>query len=258
MFKIVVFSCFLLSISALQKDTLPRKVPSLDGRIIGGESVDIKNYPYQLSLQYLGSHICGASIISAKWAVTAAHCTDGSSALLLSVRAGSSIRGSGGQVISVKKIHQNPQYDSSTIDYDISLLELSSNLKFEAGVNVVGLPKVNQQLPVGKLSVVSGWGTLKEGGSTSSQLQAVRVTVVSNEECNTAYGGRSITDRMMCAGEKVGGKDACQGDSGGPLVVDGELIGIVSWGYGCARPSYPGVYASVPNLREFISKVSGI
>nr|XP_022900615.1 trypsin-7-like [Onthophagus taurus] len=253
MFRFIVLSCLLATAFAL-----PRKVPLPDGRIVGGNDANIEDFPYQLSLQYYGSHICGASILSSKFAVTAAHCTDGSSASMLSIRAGSSIRGSGGVVVNVKAIHQNPQYDSSAIDYDISVLELASDLSFGSGIAAVGLPSLNQALPVGEKSVVSGWGTLTEGGSSPSQLQSVEVTVVSNSACASAYGSGSITDRMMCAGETSGGKDACQGDSGGPLVVDGQLIGIVSWGYGCARPAYPGVYASVPTLRGYITSVANI
>lgn len=67
-----------------------------------------------------------------------------------------------------------------------------------------------------------------------------------------------ITDRMLCAGFVNGGYDACNGDSGGPLVVDGYVVGIVSWGYGCAFSNYPGVYASVPNLLPWIKEQTGL
>lgn len=83
--------------------------------------------------------------------------------------------------------------------------------------------------------------------------------VVNQEACGKAYedfGG--ITDRMICAGHTEGGKDACQGDSGGPLVAEGKLIGIVSWGYGCARPNYPGVYSRVAVARDWIRENAGV
>ena len=63
---------------------------------------------------------------------------------------------------------------------------------------------------------------------------------------------------MICAGEDNGDKDACQGDSGGPLVVDGKLAGVVSWGIGCAEAQYPGVYANIATLSDFISTKTGI
>lgn len=101
---------------------------------------------------------------------------------------------------------------------------------------------------------------LQEGNfSPAFQLQVVSVPVVENAECAVNYlGYGDITERMLCAGYKAGQKDACQGDSGGPLVANGVLIGVVSWGAGCARPGLPGVYTNLadPVLRAWISSVA--
>ena len=66
------------------------------------------------------------------------------------------------------------------------------------------------------------------------------VPVVSDSACRDAYGQADITDSMICAGLAAGGKDSCQGDSGGPFMCGDQLSGVVSWGYGCAEPGYPG------------------
>lgn len=100
---------------------------------------------------------------------------------------------------------------------------------------------------------------VKNPGDSRYHLRAAEVPVVNQEACGQAYesfGG--ITDRMICAGHTEGGKDACQGDSGGPLVAEGKLIGIVSWGYGCARPNYPGVYSRVAVVRDWIRENAGV
>merc|ERR1712228_937949 len=103
---------------------------------------------------------------------------------------------------------------------------------------------------------VSGWGTTTEGGSTPSSLMDVTVPIVSDQECRDAYGQNDVDDSMICAGLPEGGKDSCQGDSGGPLACSDTgstyLAGIVSWGYGCARPSYPGVYCDVASFDDWI------
>jgi trypsin len=112
----------------------------------------------------------------------------------------------------------------------------------------------------GTSSVVSGWGTESSGSSSlPTQLRAVTVNIVSTSQCNSAYSSYGgITDRMICAAVTGGGKDACQGDSGGPLVVGNTLVGLVSWGVGCAEASYPGVYSNVAALRSFISQETGV
>lgn len=151
----------------------------------------------------------------------------------------------------MKQIKQNPSYSSSTIDYDVSVLILQSDITIDSAATI-GLAASGASVATGATATITGWGTLTEGGSSPSQLQVVKVPIVSQTSCKSAYGSSAITARMLCAGETSGGKDACQGDSGGPLVVNNVLTGIVSWGYGCARPNYPGVYSSVPALRSYI------
>merc|ERR1711872_987316 len=102
-------------------------------------------------------------------------------------------------------------------------------------------------------ATVSGWGTLSSGGNQPTVLNEVDVTVQSNAQCQSSYGS-SITSNMLCAADA--GKDSCQGDSGGPLVAQENgkyaLIGVVSWGYGCAFSGYPGVYARVTEKMDWI------
>ena len=94
----------------------------------------------------------------------------------------------------------------------------------------------------------------QEGGFIlPNKLHKVNVPVVSDEECNEAYSGTNpIQDHMICAGLPEGGKDSCQGDSGGPFTCGGEHIGVVSWGVGCARPGYPGVYTQTSYFVDWI------
>jgi trypsin len=117
----------------------------------------------------------------------------------------------------------------------------------------------NVEPPAGAFSVVSGWGSLTQGGTLPSQLQAVVVDITTRAACNSVYaqdGG--ITVNMICAGVTGGGKDACQGDSGGPLVIGVQLVGIASWGWGCGLADYPGVYSNVATLKSFITNTTGV
>lgn len=87
----------------------------------------------------------------------------------------------------------------------------------------------------------------------ANDLQSVNISVVDVNVCNAteSYGGE-VHDGMLCVGHLEGGKDSCQGDSGGPLVCDGLLAGVVSWGYRCAQPNYPGIYTDVNYFNEWI------
>jgi len=122
------------------------------------------------------------------------------------------------------------------------------------------LPASNENTYDGENATVAGWGATEQGGDVSPNLQKVEVPVIPNKQCNwrTLYLGK-ITENMLCAGDtKSGGKDSCQGDSGGPLIVERNnrylLVGIVSYGYGCAQPLAPGVYTRVGRYPEWIQE----
>ncbi|XP_035712092.1 trypsin-7-like [Folsomia candida] len=213
-------------------------------QIVGGDPVDIENYPYQVSVQSYGSHMCGGSLISPNRVLTAAHCTDGQSAGTLTVRAGSSYHIAGGQVLRVKNM---PASALRLSTYD--LLESS----FVLGPAVKTIALASSRPIAGTMGNVTGWGYLEPTGPISDQLQGVQVPVVDQLQCLVAYVPLPITDTMMCAGYLgEGGKDACKGDSGGALVVGSAQVGIVSWGKGCGYYRYPGVYTYVGSILEHI------
>nr|AAN17336.1 serine protease [Pyrocoelia rufa] len=247
MFKIVLIA----ALAALAVDArFLSRAPQLDGRIVGGKDTTIEDFPHQVSLQLYGGHACGGSIIASNIILTAAHCTHLRSARIMSIRYGSSIMDDEGTVMDVSEVLQHPSYNPATTDYDISLLILDGSVVLSHKAQIINL--VPSKSPEGGRSAfVTGWGAIYSGGPASKQLQVVEVNEEDREACKSAYDG-DITERMICF--KDAGQDSCQGDSGGPLVSSDGQIGVVSWGYGCADPRYPGVYSHVDNehLREYI------
>uniref|UniRef100_A0A8C4F937 Peptidase S1 domain-containing protein n=1 Tax=Dicentrarchus labrax TaxID=13489 RepID=A0A8C4F937_DICLA len=160
---------------------------------------------------------------------------------------------------TVTQIINHPSYDSSTNDNDISLLKLSSPVTFTNYIRPVCLAASGSTFYNGTDSWVTGWGTIGSGVPLPSpqDLMEVEVPVVGNRQCNCDYGVGSITDNMICAGLRAGGKDSCQGDSGGPMVSkqNSRWIqeGIVSFGEGCAEPEKPGVYTRVSQYQSWIN-----
>ncbi|XP_046630049.1 trypsin-1-like [Neodiprion virginianus] len=228
------------------------------GRIAGGSTASIKDFPYQLSMRWKNNHYCGASLISSKWAVSAAHCTFNRRTSELTLLAGTSNRLFGGQLRNVFLAINHPRYKAKSIDNDISLLKVSRAFTLSSTVQAIALPYQEQRVSANAYAVVSGWGTTREGTESAPViLQQVSVPLVASDTCNSLYFGR-ITSGMLCAGYLSGGYDACQGDSGGPLVSNGILIGIVSWGNGCARRDFPGVYTRTAAYRDWIRANTGI
>jgi secreted trypsin-like serine protease len=151
----------------------------------------------------------------------------------------------------------HPNYDTSTSDNDIALIQLSSSVDFTDYIKPVCLATDGSVFSAGTISWVTGWGAIRSGVALPSpqRLQEVDVPVVSNEQCKNSYS--TLTDNMICAGLTQGGKDSCQGDSGGPMVSkqDSRWIqaGVVSFGQGCAEPDFPGVYARVSQYQTWIN-----
>ncbi|XP_023158889.1 trypsin alpha-like isoform X1 [Ceratitis capitata] len=253
---LLIFFVVLLSfVACALAGTIPAGMVSLDnglaGRIVGGTPTQISAFPWQISLQRSGSHSCGGSIYSTKIIVTAAHCLQSVSASVLRIRAGSSYWNSGGVVISVSSFKNHEGYNKNTYANDIAVIKLSSSLSYSSTTKAIGL--ATSAPSNGASAAVSGWGTLKSGSSSiPSQLQYVDVSIISESRCasSTYSYGSSVKSGMICAA--ASGKDACQGDSGGPLVSGGVLVGVVSWGKGCALAKYPGVYADIATFRSWV------
>jgi len=221
-----------------------------NSRIVGGSTAPAGAHPHIASLRRTttSSHICGCSIISTRTVLTAAHCVDGSTNM--AIRYNSLNHGSGGTLIASSKVTKHANYNSNTIDYDIATVQLASTLTLgQTNANTVPLATAE---PTSGTLTAAGWGTTSSGGSTlPAALLQVDVPVVSRTSCQSSYGTSAITARMICAGQT--GKDSCQGDSGGPLVnANKQLVGVVSWGRGCAAAGYPGVYTNVAVLRDWV------
>ena len=219
--------------------------------IVGGYPVnpacpDCK-YEFMVSIQTNGGyHFCGGSLVREDWVITAAHCVQGDSPNQLRVKVGlHNVNGTQGSVTRyVDQIIIHPQYSGWSLDNDYAILHLTQPVTNFEPIQLI-TDNSHDNEPV--MSTTMGWGATQEGGWGSNILLEVDVPI--DDSCGN-YSNSDITNNMVCAGDFNGGEDACQGDSGGPLIMtntDGEyeLIGIVSWGYGCAQAGYPGVYSKI-------------
>jgi trypsin len=240
-------------------------VANNNSMIVGGVEAAPQEFPSIVSLQS-GSwgHFCGGSLIRKNWVITAAHCVKGSGAaakLKVVVGLHKQKDFAGTETFGAKRVIVHPDYGKKTDNgFDAALIELDGESKFAPiKLNADRITDLPDDEALAQMSTTAGWGTTKEGGSVSPVLMKVDVPLVSYKNCETAYP-KNIDDSMICAGYEKGGKDSCQGDSGGPLYVKdansatGELLlaGLVSWGRGCARAKYYGVYAEVSGLVSWV------
>ncbi|XP_018562419.1 trypsin-1-like [Anoplophora glabripennis] len=229
-------------------------------RIVGGIETVINGYPWMAALMYNNRFYCGGSLINNKYVLTAAHCVNGFSREKLSVVFLDHDRSTSQETQTVmrkiKNIYRHSSYaHGGNYNNDIALLHLDQEVPVAGLLKPVCLPPIGKSF-TGYDGIAVGWGATKEHGSISNKLLEVTVPVLSNIDCRKTGYGQRITDNMLCAGFPDGKKDSCQGDSGGPLhVVNGtihQIVGIVSWGEGCAKPNFPGVYTRVNRYISWI------
>ncbi|RWS09332.1 Serine proteinase stubble-like protein [Dinothrombium tinctorium] len=230
-------------------------------RIIGGRTAEEKEFPWHAALFRYNprtkerTYQCGAAILNEYWVVTAAHCISRVKSSLLRLGVGS-IDLNKIKVFDLEKSLRHKKYIPATYENDIAIVKTVKPMKLSmyGHVNNVCLPKKSEN--IFGTATVTGFG-VKQLRTNPEELMSVEVEVYQNSICKKAYG-KKFRKGMICAGSERGGEDACQGDSGGPLIkrIDGRaiLIGIVSWGVGCGRKEYPGVYTDIKHYLRWIQR----
>ena len=197
-----------------------------------------------------------------RWVLTAAHCVKSykSTPKILKITAGDhdlTKKDPGEQIVGVCRVIVHSGYKNNM--NDIALLKLCKPVKLSKTVKLIKMAPKTLKVPTSQTLGVAGWGATKEGGSGSDKLKKVFVKKVEFSACKKKYS--NTNNGNICAGVAKGGKDSCQGDSGGPMWWSKNkikyLVGVVSWGRGCARPGLPGVYAKVSYYRSWIDGKMG-
>ncbi|XP_068410842.1 ovochymase-2 [Eschrichtius robustus] len=246
-------------------------------RIVGGRQVEKGSYPWQVSLKRRQKHVCGGTIISPEWVITAAHCVANRNiASTFNVTAGEydlSYIEPGEQTLTIETIIIHPYFSTKKpMDYDIALLKMAGAFHFDQSVGPVCLPEPGEQFEPGFICTTTGWGRLNEDGVVPQVLQEVNLPILTQDECITALLTlqKPISGRtFLCTGFPDGGRDACQGDSGGSLMCRNKkgtwtLAGVTSWGLGCGRgwrnnlqkddQGSPGIFTDLTKVLPWIHK----
>lgn len=219
-------------------------------RIVGGQQTTIGQVPYLVYLRQGSLFICGGSLISTSVVLSAAHCVYGARPEEYTIHAGASRLDEDAPVVrSVASFHISPSYSGSSFDMDVALLKLGEAVRLIPG-QVATIARCRNPPEANSYARISGWGVTRENNrNPAAQVRTAMVRVLPSAECRRSYAGvAQLSDSMLCAAVR-GLRDSCSGDSGGPLVYRGQVCGIVSWGFGCARLAFPGVYTNVASGR---------
>lgn len=236
-------------------------IPVLHKRIVGGNEASPNKWAWMAALlrRDTGELYCGGALISNRYVITAAHCTDGLKAANITIRLGAhNIQELSVNVkdFEVSRIREHRDFQKDTFMNDIAVLRLKHTVKFNEYIRPVCLPERSDEDYFGKTAIATGWGTQTFGGPYSDILREVKLVVWNNTECNDRFA-QPITEVFLCAGPKRREGDACQGDSGGPLMVQSRskqwtLIGVISWGIKCGEPGVPGIYTRISHFLDYI------
>ncbi|KAF5296214.1 hypothetical protein FQR65_LT10289 [Abscondita terminalis] len=230
-------------------------------RIIGGvEVVDRSIFPFQASLRHNSRHYCGGVILKIDAVLTAAHCryllsdeminTDHLLVVVGDLQLHHATVHT--RMYSVRNIIAHPGYNLLTLRNDIALVYINGQFEWNDYISpiILATMKPTPKVPC----VVSGWGTQhQDRNQVSDSLYYANISVIDDSYCkNYIKTYVPYHEGMFCAGHLGGGIDACKGDSGGPLICNNELVGLISWGIGCAAPRHPGVYMDISYYYKWI------
>ncbi|XP_047464925.1 serine protease 27-like [Mugil cephalus] len=261
-----IFLC-LAGISASYAQQCGRP-PLMENRIVGGVDASQGAWPWQVDIQTSVGHICGGSIITENWVLSAAHCFPNPSDLSPYIIYVGRYQLNGFNryetLHHARQVVIAPGYEDPHNGKDLALVELSSPITWSDHASPICLPTASTLFPSNMFCYVTGWGNIREDVPLQGigTLQEVQVPIISQSSCQDMYQTDpaeqvDILSDMICAGYQEGGKDSCQGDSGGPLVcqmVNGTWVqaGVVSFGLGCAKQNKPGVYTRLTSYSSFI------
>ncbi|VEN49901.1 unnamed protein product [Callosobruchus maculatus] len=241
--------------------------------IVGGVQSGEKEFPHMAALGYGNGEekqwLCGGSLISEKFVLTAAHClTSKELGDVQVIRLGTTtLQTETLESMDYRVLRKipHPLYATGQQYNDIALIELDQTVKFTEYILPICLDDGNGYTGI-KL-IATGWGRLQATGSVSKELRKVDLDYFPHEICQQKYSKVSKQDlplgidwqTQICAGSETEVKDSCQGDSGGPLQekIFGRnyLVGITSFGIGCGTPGIPGVYTKVSYYIPWIESV---
>ncbi|XP_072754453.1 chymotrypsin-1-like [Anoplolepis gracilipes] len=219
--------------------------------IVGGTPAAPGEFPWQVSLNYRGRHVCGGSIIAPTKVLTAAHCVNFVNSVSSLRIVSGTINPSRGQLHAVRSIRIHPNYSDKQSDAwvnDVAVITLQSPIIYNQYQSPIAL--ADSQVGPGTMCILSGWGKTDSNEQVAPTLLKMVQSVVSQFQCKQRHFGMPLNNSHLCCLNRRG-IGACSGDSGGPLVANGKQIGLASWVSPCAVGE-PDVYTNVYHHRSFI------